>query len=658
MKKITLLISCLISLSLFAQSRINIFSSGDIIFSESASNVDSLKPSVGNLQIYLNDRLTTPTFAFGAIDSITFSKEDVITDNLVHITFSESSVEVNNPFESQGISVTAEGTAVSINSTTTLANVRYIVSGTCTEASLTIKSDADYNLDLHNAQLSLTKGSIIANKSDAKATINIPEGTSSQLKGATKAAINSDGPVDIIGRGSLHIESSATDYKAIKSDADITLCGAHLSFLITGNQSKAISSKSSIFVNGSVVDMNLQGNAVLEEDSLGYDPSYCTGLKADGDIHFNQGTLTILHSGDGGKGISADGNLYVNGGTMNITTSGAGYVYQDATNTTDSYTATAIKVDGKIYFNAGSVTCNSTGLAGKGISADGDIIIGREGAPNSAMQLTVSTSGERFYVSGYGEDADYANPKAIKSDANVTVHSGTITINCTQSTEGGEGLESKNIMTINGGELYIYSKMDDAVNAKKSIVINGGRVFASSDGNDGTDSNGTFTINGGLYVSRGARAPEGGIDCDQNKFTINGGTLIGIGGSTSNPNGGTQHALVYSATVETDICLKDANGNIILCYKVPSLGNSTMMPAPGGWPGGGGPGGPGGGPGGNGTTLLISHPSIAKSSTYTIVSGGTISGGTEFNGYFTGAQYTGGTDKTVTTGSGYYSNVR
>ena len=38
--------------------------------------------------------------------------------------------------------------------------------------------------------------------------------------------------------------------------------------------------------------------------------------------------------------------------------------------------------------------------------------------------------------------------------------------------------------------------------------------------------------------------------------------------------------------------------------------------------------------------------------------GGTISGGTEFNGYFTDAEYTGGTEKSVTTGSGYYTTVR
>ena len=656
MKKIILLLLCVFSLSLFGQNTINIFSGNEIIFSDATANVDSLKTNGGSLRIHLNDRFATPTFGFNAIDSIIFTKEEIVTANNVSIKFNESAVEILNPFEANGISVSAEGTTVEIKATADITNVHYIISGICNEASITIKSDVDFYVDLENTQLALKKGSIIANKSDAKMIVNIPFGSTSQLNGATKAAINSNGPVEIIGRGELSIASSAADYKAIKSDKDITLNGATLSFDISGDQSKAISSKSTIYVNGSIMNMNLQGNAVLEEDSLGYDPSYCTGLKADGDIYFNNGALTVLHSGDGGKGISVDGNLYVNGGNINITTTGGGEVYQDATNTKDSYTATAIKVDGKIYFNAGVVTCNSTGLAGKGISADGDIIIGQEGASNSLMQLNVSTSGERFYVSGNGENADYANPKAIKSDANVTVHSGTITINCTQSTEGGEGLESKNIMTINGGDIYIYSKMDDAVNAKKEIIINGGRVFASSDGNDGTDSNGTFTMNGGLYVSRGARTPEAGIDCDQNKFTINGGILIGIGGSTSNPNAGTQHALVYSATAETDVCLKDASGNIILCYKVPSLGNSTMMPAPpgGGWPGGG----PGGGQGGSSSTLLLSHPSITKSSSYTIVSGGTISGGTEFNGYFTNAEYTGGTAKTVTTGSGYYTTVR
>lgn len=656
MKNIITLLCLMLSIVLSAQNTINIHSNNEIIYSESTSNIDSLKPLSGNLQIYLNDRFSKPSFAFIGIDSITFSTENIEATNDVYIKFNDSSVEINNPLTANGINITTDGTSVEILSSGGLTNVHYHISGACNEAEIVFKSDTDFFVDLENATLALTKGSIIANKEDVEMTINIPTNTQSQLNGATKAAINSDGVVTIIGRGNLGITSSASDYKAIKSDANINLLGSNIAFNISGDQSKAISSKKSITIDGSILDMQLSGNAVLEEDSLGFDPSYCTGVKADANLYFYSGQLTINHTGDGGKGISVDGDIFFEGGITNITTSGGGDVYQDAENATDSYTATAIKADGEIYFNKGIITCSSTGKAGKGISADNNIYIGKEGASNSDLQLTVSTSGERFYVSGSGEDADYANPKAIKSDADVTVNSGTITINCTQSTEGGEGLESKNVMTINGGELYIYSKKDDAVNAKKSIVVNGGRVYARSDGNDGTDSNGTFTINQGLYISAGSNVPEGGIDCDQNKFTVNGGTLIGTGGSSSYPNAGTQHTIIYSATAGEAICLKDADGNILFCYQLPELPNSGGM----GWapPGDGFGGGPGGGFGGSDMTLLITHPAITQSSTYTLISGGTISGGTEFNNYYTNAQYTGGTSKTITTSKNYYTTVK
>ena len=71
MKKITLLLLCVFSLSLFGQNTINIFSGNEIIFSDATANVDSLKTNGGNLQIHLNDRFATPTFGFNAIWSCT-----------------------------------------------------------------------------------------------------------------------------------------------------------------------------------------------------------------------------------------------------------------------------------------------------------------------------------------------------------------------------------------------------------------------------------------------------------------------------------------------------------------------------------------------------------------------------------------------------------
>lgn len=439
-----------------------------------------------------------------------------------------------------------------------------------------------------------------------------------------------------INGGNIQITSTENDVKAIKTDGNIVINGGTLQLTVSGNQSKAISSRGNVTINGGILNATVSGNVVLETLGSGFDPSYPTAIKADGALLVTNGTITLNlpSTAGGGKGFSADGNVTITGGKITMTLAGNGATYTNDLGVIDSYSSTGIKSDSVIDLQAGEITITNSGTAGKGISADGAIILGVLNANNLNLKLNVTTTGNRFLVSGSGQSADYANPKAVKAEGNLTVNSGTITINCTQNQEGGEGLESKNILTINGGDTHIET-YDDSINATSAIVINGGTTYCKARGNDGIDSNGTITINGGFTISNGARTPEEGFDCDNNTFAINGGIIVGTGGATSNPtsSASSQKAIKVTTTLTnntaTTLAIKNAANTNILVYTIPAFTNS----------------------GGNSTvTLLFTNPTITNG-IYTVSKGVTVTGGTTTNGYNTGGTVTGGTATTFTVSS-------
>lgn len=423
------------------------------------------------------------------------------------------------------------------------------------------------------------------------------------------------------------------------------------------DQGKALRTKGAMTINNGNITATASGNVVLEDN----DPSYCTIIKSDGDFTMNGGNIIINHSGEAGKGFSIDGNATFTGGTVDITVSGGGAKYTDVNGDIDSYASTCIKVDGNLTILNGTFNLLSTGIGGKCISTDLDAIIGDS---TQGPSITAKTTGARFVeVQGSNEEnTDYANPKVFKADNNMTINNGTLNISSTQN--GGEGLESKNIMTINGGNIKINT-VDDCINAASSIVINEGKLYCMATGNDAMDSNGTLIINGGTIFVSGANAPEGGFDCDMSSnFTITGGILIGIGGSNTTPstNNTKQATLIYSATLNTNqlFTITDANGNHIISFKNPrtaSSGGGSTPPGGGGRPGGGG-GRPGDSGGAGGTSILISTPEFVKGNSYKIYTDGTVSSGETFECITYKGSYTEGTLKTSTILSSMVTTVR
>ena len=108
------------------------------------------------------------------------------------------------------------------------------------------------------------------------------------------------------------------------------------------------------------------------------------------------------------------------------------------------------------------------------------------------------TSGGMYaYVNGreytdYTGNTDYldsdqkSSPKGIKADGNVTINGGNIKVTTTGN--GAEGIESKNVLTINDGTIVVNS-CDDAINSSSHMYIKGGDVTVVATDNDGLDSN-------------------------------------------------------------------------------------------------------------------------------------------------------------------------
>ena len=458
------------------------------------------------------------------------------------------------------------------------------------------------------------------------------------VRGTAGDAIDAGDDELTIGKAVIIADVSTDDTKGLKATGDIIVNdGADITVTMSGAQGKALKTARNFTMNGGSIDVKASGGVVVTDG----DPSYCTAIKVDTTFTLNAGSIKVVHTGASGKGISVDGKAYFNGGTVDISCSGNGATYTDSTGTLDSHSATCITVDDDIYLMGGTFTLANSGTAGKAIKGDKVIVIGADDAEGPTIEAR--TTGAKFAVTsgsswgggggrpgggGGGGQTDYANPKVIKAGGNLTVNSGKLTLVSTQ--DGGEALESKNILTINGGDVHITT-VDDCINASSHIQINGGVVRCVASGNDAIDSNGTLTIAGGIVIAGGTNQPEESFDCDQNTFTITGGTIFGVGGGVSTPTSSVckQNVIINSNSSYTNgkrITLADATGNVIVSLLNPSNCSRSA-------------------------TALISAAGITLGTQYRILTGGTVTGGETHYELTIGGTISGGTQLTTVTPS-------
>ena len=181
-----------------------------------------------------------------------------------------------------------------------------------------------------------------------------------------------------------------------------------------------------------------------------------------------------------------------------------------------------------------------------------------------------------------------------------------------------KGLKSAENTTIYGGKIEIEST-DNGIDAVGNITILGGEIYCNSGKNGIVSKEGEITIMDGLLV---LMATKNAFNCNKS-FSITGGTAIAMGSASVIPSESAckQLTMVWNTSKITDgqlIYIKTSNNSEVLTFKSSRAYSGNLA-------------------------LVYTSPLLKISTSYTIYTGGAVSGSNHFHGLYNGAVSSGGT---------------
>lgn len=472
----------------------------------------------------------------------------------------------------------------------------YILGGAITDTMVTVAANdsAKVQIILDNAAITNANGPAIYIQSADKVFVTCKAGTTNTI---------SDGAAYTITDGTSTLDA------AIFSRADLTINGTG-TLKVTGNYKHAVVSKDDLVITSATLqvtakNVGLNGkDCVKIQDAVIAITAGSDGIRSDntedtdrGYVYLEGGTLTITAGNDG---IQAETALKAEGATVNIR-AGSGSQSSLSSNS-ESYKG--LKAGSDILITGGSYT----------IDSQDDCI-----HSNHTVSITDGT-----FTLASGDDG-------VHADTDLAISGGTIEI-----TRSYEGLEGTRVL-ISGGRIRLVAS-DDGINAAGGndssgmggrpgqgffsgstgeIVISGGYVLVDASG-DGIDSNGTLSITGGVTLVTGpTNNGNGALDYDSSA-SISGGVLVALGssGMAQSISSSTQGVVSTSLTKQnggTSFAICDSAGKVIVSF-TPAKAYE--------W-------------------VCVSAPGLVSGSSYTLVTGASVTDADE-NGYAENAAYTGG----------------
>ncbi len=648
--KRTLLIIAAFVFAIAAEAQTLNVKEGNVTYQFPATQTGDMTYTDGTTLTILNK-----AFTLSEIDGMTIDNSEV-TDGTVSVVYSGSSATITVAGNvAQYLTITQDGAHVSITQSDDLAEeITYTLSGTTTDGEFYMSGSYKATLALNGLTLTnatpVYSGAAIHVQNGKRINMKVITGTTNTLvdaaSGSQKGCLYVKGHAEFKQNGTLNIVGNVKH--GIKAGEYVSVKNATIN--VTSAVGDGISCNEYFLMESGTVNISGTGDDGIQADLDGDTSTGMTQNHEDedsGNIYIEGGTITLECPALAAKGIKSAGDIYISGdANITVTASGNGTWDEDDQETK---AACGLSADGNLNISGGTISLMATGSGGKGMKCDGVMTF-------TGGTVSVVTSGGLYYSNGVTENHNYtgstdqidsnyySSPKGIKAgvkdeSGSTTTYSGGLvisggTINVTTSGNNAEGIESKNYLTINGGYITVNAH-DDGINSAQDMTITDGYIYARATDNDGIDSNGNLYLQGGLVYAIGASSPEVAIDVnseDQKQLYLTGGTVIAIGGleqgssltqtcyQASSWSGETWYSLTYGSTV--------------IAFYTPTASGG------GGGPGGGGPGG-----GGNSSTMVLS-----ASSTPTLKSGVTVSGGTGIfdNKCYLNATVSGGSNVTLT----------
>ena len=626
-KVIPLIISLLLAIAVQAQT-LNVVV-GSVTYQFPAEQAGEMTYADGTTLTILNKAFTLSDITKMFIDDAT------VTDNQVGVVYSGTSAAVTVAGNvAQYITASVSGAHVNIEQSTDLAQeITYKLSGTSTDGEFYMSGSYKATLELNGLTLTnstpVSSGAAIHIQNGKRINIKVVEGTTNTLtdaaSGSQKGCLYVKGHAEFKQKGTLNVYGNVKH--AIKAGEYITVKNATIN--VKSAAGDGINCAQFFAMESGKVSISGTSDDGIQCDLEGTESTGETTDHEDedsGNIYIAGGTLTIDVTATAAKGIKCEGDMQISGGSITVTTSGSGE--WDSTDQ-ETKAAACMSADGSISISGGELNLTSTGSGGKGIKCDDTLII-------SDGTVTVKTTGGLYYNNGttentnYTGDTDrisssyYSSPKGIKAgtkteNGNNTTYSGDLqitggTVNVTTTGNNGEGIESKNTLTISGGTVTVNSQ-DDGINSARAMYLKGGTITVVAKNNDAIDANANMYISGGTIIACGAQGAECGLDAAEGyHLYITGGNVLAIAANNNSvtSTSGSQCVVSASGSVSANNTVSVKSGSTTLVsFTVPSGYTSSSS-------GGFGPGG-----GNSRKSVLISCAGMTSGSTYTVTLGST-----------------------------------